>query len=167
MLQFTEVKIHPFYCKAQQRLKSSHKNSHRNYTNRMFYKKYPQIDRSTFASYGTHATTYFESLWIFTVRDAGRRGNRITEITRKRRLIVRGQSTVWWQGENLLKTSVFSVFNWLIINVTFGVEPPLRERVGVEGIFPAMSEMELTSIQFNSIQFYSHFYKILTLYIVG
>ena len=55
--------------------------------------------------------------------------------------------------------SVFCVSNWLIINVTFGVEPPLRERVGVGGIFPAMSEMELTSIQF-----YSHFYKILTLY---
>ena len=49
--------------------------------------------------------------------------------------------------------SVFSVSNWLIINVTFGVAPPLRERVGVGGIFLAMSEMELTSIQFNSILF--------------
>ena len=42
--------INSLYCKVQQRLKkylllkSSHKNSHRNHTNRLFYKKRLQID---------------------------------------------------------------------------------------------------------------------------
>ena len=45
---------------------ASLKNSHRNNTNRVFYqKKNLQVDRSFFASYGTHAMNYFVSLGIF------------------------------------------------------------------------------------------------------
>ena len=40
-----------------------------------------QIDKSIFTSYGTHAMNYFGSLGIIFLgmRDAGRRGNKITD----------------------------------------------------------------------------------------
>ena len=69
VLKFSEMKVYFFHCKAQQRLKEtcvvkqqpqerlqkSHKQDF----------LYLQTDRSIFASYGTHAVNYFESLGIF------------------------------------------------------------------------------------------------------
>ena len=63
-------------------LNNSHKNSHRNHTNRAFYKNiFILIDRSNFAPHRTHVIDFCVlCLWgFFCVRDAGHRGNKITD----------------------------------------------------------------------------------------
>ena len=61
-------------------LNNIHKNSHRNHTHRIFYNfKNLEINQSIFAFYWMmHTTNYFATLRILYVRDAGRRGNKIT-----------------------------------------------------------------------------------------
>ena len=83
VLQFTEIKIWSFYCQAQQRLKeihmyeslnNSHKNSHRNHTNRISTKT--SSDRSIdLFGLRDQTTDYFASLGIFM-----RQGRRSLEV---------------------------------------------------------------------------------------
>ena len=63
-------------------LNNSHKTSHRNHTNRTFYKNiFILIDPSNFAPYRTHVIDFCVlRLWRFLcVRDTGHRGNKITD----------------------------------------------------------------------------------------
>ena len=53
-----------------------HNNGHSNEQNISII-THVQVNRSIFASYGTHALKYF-CVFDFCVRDAGRRGNKIT-----------------------------------------------------------------------------------------
>ena len=74
VLQFTEIKIYYYDCKAQQRLKeisvvyfitiatrTATEVTKTGYST----KNHLRIDQSIFAPYGTHATNYFASLGIF------------------------------------------------------------------------------------------------------
>ena len=55
------------------------KNSHRNHTNRISYKKHLQIDQLIFASYlGRMPYTFVHFGGFLCIKDAGRRGDKIT-----------------------------------------------------------------------------------------
>ena len=84
VLQFTEIKIYFFYCKAQQRLKEicvvkqNLENSHINHTNSVFYKNgiLWSIDRSLRPT-RKHKWIFLLPWGFLWVRDAGHRGIKI------------------------------------------------------------------------------------------
>ena len=58
---------------------NGHKNSHRNHTNRISYKKHLQIDQLIFTSYmGRMPYTFVHFGGFLCIKDTGRRGDKIT-----------------------------------------------------------------------------------------
>ena len=83
VLQFTEIKIYCFCCKAQQRLKeiSAVKQQPQKSHKQDILQKHLQIHQSIFACYGTHTTNCFACLGNFF--GSGRRGNKTIDLAIK------------------------------------------------------------------------------------
>ena len=84
VLQFTEITIYSFYCKAQQKLKEicvvkqkPREQPHKSHEQCILQKRHLMVDRSIFASYAEAYELFCFPGGFLWVRDAGHRGIKI------------------------------------------------------------------------------------------
>ena len=116
VLQFTEITIYSFYCKAQQRLKEicvvkqkPREQTHKSTEQYILQKRYLMVNRSIFAS------LYAEAYELFcSPRDFYRSGTQDTEITKSLHgdYGIEGKFASKWLDWRTLKGTLWTRFNW-------------------------------------------------------